>query len=155
MADNVQAEGMLNAPVDPLQQITQLVMKHEGLEPYQTPFRITDPSMKKWTSMFDDTLRVKLNPNAVKGEGRQNFLYLQRQEDLVPAIAEQFRRYATNPKKYGLPTNPTVAEAIKKFDQTGAAGKIRFLESQGANTSVPLSNLFKGKNDAKHGWNRP
>lgn len=142
MADDA-PQGMLNAPIDQLQQITQLVMQHEGLEPFQTPFRITDPSMKKWTSMFDDTLRVKLNPNAVKGEGRQNFLYLQRQEDLVPAIAEQFRRYATNPKKYKLPDNPTVAQAIKKFDQTGAAGKIRFLEENGVSTSVPLTTLFE------------
>lgn len=124
------------------QLLTRLIMNHEGLEPLQTPFRITSPKMKKWTSMFDDSIKIELDPRAKKGKGRENFLYLKRQEDLLPAIEEQFRRYANNPSKYGLPDNVTVAEAVQKFDQTGAANKIQFLEENEIDTSQPLINLF-------------
>jgi len=119
-----------------------LIIKQEGLEPFQTPFRITDPSMRKWVSMFDDTMRLKLNPKAKKGEGRDNFLYLLNQEDLKPAVAEQFRRYYSKPKKYGLPENVSVADAVKKFDHSNPAGKLKFLQQNGIDTSRPLREMF-------------
>lgn len=123
-------------------------MQHEGLEPNQTPFRITSPDMGKWTSMFDDTIGIQLDPDAKKGKGRQNFLYLKNQSDLLPAISEQFRRYAENPKKYKLPMIPTVSDAVRKFDQSGADGKLSFLQSRGIDSEQPLINLFGGKQDA-------
>ena len=123
--------------------LTQLVMEHEGLEPFQTPFRITSDKMGKWKTMFDDTIKLELDPNAKKGKGRQKFLYLKNQEDLLPAISEQFRRYSANPKQYGLSETPTIEEAIRKFDQTGADGKIKFLEENGLNTSRLLEEFFE------------
>jgi hypothetical protein len=121
---------------------TDIILKHENLEPKQTPFRITDPSMKKWVSMFDDTMKLKLDPKAKKSEGREEFLYLQNQEDLKPAVTEQFRRYYTNPRKYKLSKDVSVAEAVRKFDQTGADGKIEYLKQNGIDTSKPLREMF-------------
>jgi len=137
--------GMLGAgeqQTDSISELTEFVMKHEGLEAKQTPFRITNPDMSKWSSMFDDTIKLELDPNAQKSKGRENFLYLKRQEDLLPAISEQFRRYAQNPSNYGLPDNPTIEDAVRKFDQTGADGKLEFLEQNGIDTQQPLENLF-------------
>jgi len=112
------------------------IVEHEGLEPYQTPFRITKPSMAKWTSMFDDTMKFKLNPNAKKGNLRQNFLYAVNQDDIQPAVIEQFRRYSER--------NPdiSIADAIRIFDQTGAKGKIEYIKKQGISPKAKLSQLF-------------
>ena len=120
-----------------------LVLKHEGLAPGQTPFRITDPSMKKWTSMFDDTIKVKLNPQAAKKPGTENFLYTERPEDVPPAVTEQFRRYNAKPKKYALPENVTIEQAVRLFDQSGADGKIKYLRQFGVDPSIPLKTLFE------------
>ena len=122
---------------DLLNHFGNTIVQHEGLEPDQTPFRITDPSMAKWKSMFDDTMRFKLNPNAKKGINRQNFLYAVNQEDIQPAVIEQFRRYSErNP-------NITIADAIRIFDQTGADGKIEHIEKQGISSKAKLSELFR------------
>jgi hypothetical protein len=131
------------AVTSPLQQITQFIIKHEGLEPNQTPIRITNPKMSKWTSIYDDTIKIQLDPNAAKGKGRQNFLYLKNQEDLVPLITEQFRRYSEKPAKYGLPENPTLEQAIRVFDQTGADNKISYIQKMGIDPNTPLKNLYR------------
>ena len=102
-----------------------LVIQHEGVKGNQTPFRITDPKMGKWTSMFDDTIRTKLDPGAKKAPGTENFLYTQDPKDVKPAVHEQFRRY--DERTPGI----TVEDAVRIFDQSGAAGKLKFLQQNG------------------------
>lgn len=124
--------------------LAQGVQTHEGLEPGQTPFRITSDNMAKWQSMFDDTIRLGLDPEASKSPGREAFLYAKNPDDVFPAIIEQFRRYTYNPEKYGLPEDPTVEQAIRVFDQTGADDKIAFLQEElGIDPSVSLRVLFE------------
>ena len=115
---------------------TDLVIEHEDLVPFQTPFRITSDGMGKWVSMFDDTLTVQLDPAFNKPEDRKNFLFLKNQDDLSPAVEEQFRRYAER--------NPgiSITDAIRIFDQTGADGKIDFLKKRGINTDAQLSSVI-------------
>lgn len=136
----------------PADQFIDLVKQHEGLLPTQTPFRITDRKtdadgkiipktgkMQNWISMFDKTLRAPLNPNVVKPEGREEFLYVNEgDEGMVPLmIREQFRLYAErNPEM-------TVGEAVNKFDQTGAENKLKFIEGASDITrDKKLKNLF-------------
>jgi hypothetical protein len=116
----------------------QGVIQHEGLEPYQTPFRITSEAMRNWKTIHG----YKINKEIVPSKGRENFIYLLNQEDLFPAVRQQFMNYATNPKKYGLPQNPTVEQAVKVFDQTGAQGKLNFLKKMGIDSTVLLEELF-------------
>jgi len=120
-----------------LMDFVQAVIAHEGLEPGQTPFRITSPGMANWTSMFDDTIKVRLNPKAKKSKGRENFLYVQNQADVAPAVAEQFKRYSKR--------NPgiSISDAVRIFDQTGAAGKLQYLQSKGFNPKTQLQQLIE------------
>lgn len=105
----------------------EAIVAHEGLMPNQTPFRITSPQMRAWTSMFDSTIRAPLDPNYPKPKGRENFLFVpEGQGGEVPyMVQEQFGRY--------LQRNPeiTLAEAIRVFDQSGAAGKEAYLKGKG------------------------
>ena len=114
-----------------------LIIKHEGLEPNQTPFRITDPKMSKWTSMFDDTIKLKLNPKASKSKGRENFLYTEKPEDVQRGVEEQFKRYKK--RKAGI----SVEDAVKIFDQSGSDGKLKFLKKQGIDTKKKLDDYVK------------
>lgn len=111
------------------------VIEHEGLEPNQTPFRITNPKMGKWTSMFDNTRKIKLNPNAKKSKGREKFLYTEKAEDVEPAVAEQFSRYQ------GRKKDITVEEAVRTFDHTGADGKLEYLKKSGIDRKAKLADL--------------
>jgi hypothetical protein len=128
------------------EEFVKTVLKHEDLEPFQTPFRITDDDkdyskskkrrMREWTSMYDDTIKVRLNPKAKKAPKRENFLYLERQEDLEPAVAEQFRRYhQANP-------NISVKEAVKIFDKSNPKGKMKFLQEHGLDPNTKLSEII-------------
>lgn len=114
------------------------IVQHEGLEPFQTPFRITSDEMRNWNTIHG----YKVNKEIVPSKGRENFIYLQNQEDLIPALKQQFINYSTNPKKYGLPKDPTVEQAVYKFDQTGAQGKLNFLKKLGIDPSMLLKELF-------------
>lgn len=118
------------------QSLINAILQHENLEPLQTPFRITDPKMAEWTSMFDSTTPIALNPSATKSKGREKFLYLQNQADLEPAVQEQFNRY--------LKRNPeiTIQDAIKIFDQSGAAGKLKFLQGKGFDPAAKLASIL-------------
>lgn len=120
---------------------TSLIMQHEGLEPGQTPFRITDKSMKNWTSMFDDTIKTRLNPKAKKSPGRENFLYTQKPEDVEPAVREQFRRY--DKRKKGI----SVEDAVRTFDQTGADGKLDYLKKNGIDPKSRLADHLKDEDE--------
>lgn len=132
----------VSSPIEAAQieNFAEKIAKHESLVPFQTPFRITSSSMRNWRSIFDDTLRISLNPDFNKPKGRENFLYLKNKEDLIPAISEQFRRYAKR--------NPgiTVEQAIRIFDQTGAIGKIKYLENNGYSRHQKLIELLEGEN---------
>ena len=118
-----------------------LIIRHEGLEPFQTPFRITFPEMRQWNTIHG----YPINKEIVPSKGRENFIYLQNQEDLIPAVIKQFENYMNKPKNYGLPDKPTLEEAIRIFDQTGANGKLDFLKTQGIDTSLSLEEIFNGE----------
>ena len=127
-----------------MKKLVQAVLKHENLEPNQTPFRITDDDaklpkgkrkMREWTSMFDKTIKTRLNPNAKKSKGRENFIYTEKAEDVEPAVHEQFRLYAEREPDI------TVEGAVRKFDQTGADGKLKFLSKEGIDTKKKLKDL--------------
>ncbi len=135
MASNP-VDNFNSGPESDKQRFANLIIRHEGLVPLQTPFRITDDSMRRWVSMFDDTLKVALDPNAKKPKGRENFLFLKNQADLLPAVMEQFRLYAfRNP-------NITIGDAVRVFDQTGSKGKLKFLREQGFPEEQTLAELF-------------
>jgi len=122
--------------------LASLITRHEGLVKGQTPFRITDPSMAKWTSMFDDTLRSPLDPKAKKPKGREKFLFVpeEHEEDVPGMVQEQMRRYSARNPKWNL------QQGIEKFDQTGAAGKLKFLGKEGHPGKRPLSYYFPKNN---------
>lgn len=114
------------------------ILEHEDLVPDQTPFRITGGKMANWTSMFDSTLHSPLDPKYVKPAGRENFLFVPKGTGAAVQgmVQEQFRRYAER--------NPdiTLAQAVKTFDQTGAAGKLSFLKQRGYDPKEKLSKLL-------------
>lgn len=122
-----------------LADLAQHIIQHEGLLPNQTPFRITDPTMNKWVSMFDSTNKIMLNPNIKKPKGRENFLYTMNPEDVHPAVMEQLRLYATRDPSI------TLEKAMKTFDQTGSKGKLKFLQAQGYDTKAPLTSFLAPK----------
>ena len=120
--------------------VIKLITKHEGLEEGQTPFRIVNPTMKSW----DTILGFKIDKDAQKEVNRQNFIYLENPSDVPKAIKKQFENYANNPRKYGLSSNVTLKDAIAKFDQTGANGKINYLLKNIPNLDInqPLKKLI-------------
>lgn len=121
--------------------VLDLIIQHEGLEPYQTPFRITRPQMREWSTIHG----FPVDRERVPSKGRENFLYLRNQEDLLPAVRQQFINYMKNPKKYGLKKTPTLEDAVKVFDQTGAEGKLKYLFKGGVSAESPLTEYFDGE----------
>ena len=120
--------------------IIHTILKHESLVEGQTPFRITGPNMRKWNTIHG--LKINKNPNAPKN--RQNFIFLENPSEVPIAVKKQFENYAYNPQKYGLPYNPTLEDALKTFDQTGAKGKLNFLKKHFPflDFSTPLTALL-------------
>ncbi len=104
--------------------IVQNVLTHENLDSKQTPFRITNKKMRNWDTIYGFKIDKAFQPPANK----KNFLYLKNQKDVVPAVTALFKKYNENPTKYNLPENPTLEQAIRMFDQSGANGKIAFLK---------------------------
>lgn len=111
-----------------------LIYKSEGLEPNQTPFRYTNNTMRNWNSIHG----FPVNKNAIKGDKRQNFIYLQNNDDVLPAIKKQWMNYQTNPKQYGLNDKSTLGDALKVFDQTGSSTKFKMLKDSGIDTNILL-----------------
>ena len=132
----------INVAQPSIDEIVNLIIKHEGLLPKQTPFRITSPAMKNW----DTILGFKVNKNAVKPKGRENFIFLVNQEDVAKAIKKQFSNYATTPSKYEFESPPTLKDALAKFDHTGVEGKIQFMFDNLSNLKPyidsPLKSFF-------------
>lgn len=106
--------------------VVKHMVDHEGLVPHQTPFKITNPEMRKWTRIMG--FPVNKHPKAPRD--RRNFFYLKNHQDVIPAVTKLLESYANNPEKYNLPDNPTLRQAIRKFDQTNATHKIRYLKEQ-------------------------
>ena len=118
-----------------------LTIQHEGLEPFQTPFKITSEAMRGWDTIHGFKIDKKIKPS----KGRENFIYLENQENLKPAVRQQFINYATKPESFeGLKgkKNITVADAVRVFDQTGAEGKLKFLQQKGIDTNMLLNDLL-------------
>ena len=114
------------------------LIKHEGLEPGQTPFRITSDEMRTWSTIHG----LPIDWEKVPSKGRENFIYLKDANQVPIAVDTQFYKYYTNPKAYKLPKNPTIENAIRKFDQTGADGKIKYLKKLGIDVSLPLGDFY-------------
>lgn len=141
-----QAKDIMNSSTNQTNKQTSMdailhsVLRHEGLLPKQTPFRITNPAMRKWKTIHG--FPIDHNPNAPAN--RKNFIYLQRAEDVFPAVKKQFERYRDNPARYGLPSNPTLGDALGVFDQSGVAGKKAFLQKEipQINFDKPLASYF-------------
>ena len=128
-----------------LNDFVSVIIQHENPIPKQTPFRITNEKMRNWntihgfpTDRFNPSYqeRVKLN--------RQNFIFVKNPQHVFPAVVIQLKKYVANPAKYELPPNPTIKDAIYKFDQTGANGKIKYIQQKlpNININAPLSSLI-------------
>lgn len=131
-------------PTPEFMKIVQWMLKHEGVTGNKTPTQITSPEMRNWTHLLDKDgvphtgYKIKKNP-------KSRFIHLENPEDVPKAMAEQFRRYLANPKAYiNLPSNPTLEQAIRVYDQTGANGKIKFLTDHipGLNVNKKLKDFF-------------
>jgi len=120
-----------------LNQIVKLIAKHEGLIEGQTPFRITSPEMRSWNKIHG----FVIDKDKPKPPDRKNFIFLENPEDVPKAIKQQLLNYATNPAKYGLKPNVSLKDALKKFDQSGVAGKLDYLQKNLPNLDInmPLS----------------
>ena len=110
-----------------LEALAKEIINHEDLIPFQTPFRIDEEGeMRKWRNIHGFKIDWVKNKNAPSS--RRNFIFLKSQEDLLPAVVAQFRSY----QRKGL----NLEKAIRKFDQTGADGKIEFLKKKFPNLDI-------------------
>ena len=128
---------MKNEPID-LDTLTTLLIKHEGLEPGQTPFRITSPKMKQWKTIHGFPVNAKAKPS----KGRENFLYVD-PKNVAPAIQAQLGLYHNFSGDYGLNENPTIGDALKVFDQSGYKGKMSFLKKNGVDPTQTIQKALE------------
>jgi len=133
-------QNKTQAPNAHIDNIIDTVLEHEGLLPGQTPFRITNKNMRNW----DRFLGFPINKKPQAPSNRKNFLFFKNPEHVKPAVKQQLQRYVENPKQFGLSRNPTLEEALRKFDQTNVNAKIRYLKSEIPNLDIrtPLKDLF-------------
>jgi len=117
-----------------LETIVPLIIQHEGLLPGQTPFRYTNSNMRRWNKVWG----YPIDKKSKKAHERRNFIFLKDPTDVPRVVTQQFVSYHKNPSQYGLPPNPTLRDAINKFDQTGAASKISFLAQNVPNLNIDL-----------------
>jgi hypothetical protein len=104
--------------------IVKTIMQHEGLIPKQTPFRITNPTMRNWNKIHG----FQIDKTSPKPKGRENFIFLANADDVPKAIKKQLLNYVNNPARYGLSSSPSLKDALKVFDQSGLKGKLNFLQ---------------------------
>jgi hypothetical protein len=118
--------------------ITHL-LKHEGLETRQTPIRITFKHMRNW-----DTILGYPVYKGAKPPERQNFFYVKNPNDVKPLTTQVFLNYLKDPLRWRLPRNPTIGQAIRVFDQSGASDKIAYLKKAipNFNENAPLKSLL-------------
>ena len=115
------------------------ILTHEGLLEGQTPFRITNPKMREWNTIHG----FQIDKETPIPQNRRNFIFLRNPHEVPLAVKKQFENYVNYPSRYGMNQSPTIEEAIRIFDQTGADGKIRFLKRKfpNINLQLPLSEL--------------
>ena len=118
-----------------LDKIIEVLLEHENLLPKQTPFRITNPIMKHWNTI----LGFKIDKNPIVPATRRNFIYLINPLEVPLAVRKQFERYSLTPENYGLPTNPSLEQSLKIFDQSNALAKIAYMVSKIPNLDVTQS----------------
>jgi len=124
----------------PIDEFIQLIINHEGVTGNQTPFRITNPDMKRWHTILGFPIYKGPVPFF-----RKNFIHLKNPSDVKKAVKQQFIEYHENPSAYNLPPNPTLKDAIKKFDQSGTANdKIAYIKKHlpAFNENSSLSSIF-------------
>jgi len=121
--------------------LVDLIIQHEGLIKGQTPFRISHPIMREWNNIHG----FEIDKNIVKPKNRENFIFLKNPNDVKPAIKKQLIKYVNNPSRYQLPNNPTIKDALTKFDQTGAKGKMEFIAQKlpSINFNIPLASIIQ------------
>jgi len=128
-----------------LNNLVDVILQHEDLIPKQTPFLITSEKMRQWDHIHGKFETDKINPSYQERVklGRQNFIFLKNPNDVFPAVVTQLKKYVANPAYYELPPNPTIKDAIYVFDQTGANGKIKYIQQKlpNINVNAPLSSL--------------
>jgi hypothetical protein len=139
LQDLKQIEPQIENQTD-IDDVVKIIMKHEGLLPKQTPFRITSPEMRKWNNIHG----FKIDKITPKPSGRENFIFLSNPDDVPKAIKKQLSSYASNPYRYGLSSSPALKEALYVFDQSGAQNKINFILKNlpSLNLLQPLAELF-------------
>lgn len=120
--------------------IVDAIIKHEGLIEGQTPFRITNPIMRKWNTIHG----FEINKNANIPENRRNFIFLKNPNDVKKAVKQQILNYIKMPERYGLPNNPSLVQIIKVFDQSGSEGKIKYLQNKfpSLDLNIPTRDLL-------------
>lgn len=110
-----------------LENICKEIIKHENLIPFQTPFRIDEAGkMRAWKHI--QGFEIDWEKNAKAPKERRNFIFLKNQEDLLPAVIRQFRSYQRQGYNF--------EEGVRKFDQTGANGKLKYLKEKFPNLDV-------------------
>jgi hypothetical protein len=120
--------------------IVKTIMQHEGLIPKQTPFRITNPTMRNWNKIHG----FPIDKTYPKPKGRENFIFLANANDVPKAIKKQLQNYVNNPSRYGLSSSPSLKDALKVFDQSGVKGKLNYMQKTLPELDVnkPLSDFF-------------
>lgn len=123
-----------------LNEFIKHIIHHERLLPKQTPFRITNPSMKYWKHI----LGFPIEHNSKVPARRKNFIFLKNPQDVFPAVKKLFEEYASNPTKYGLSEDATIRDAIQVFDQTNSENKIEYLTKTvpGFDADLPLKKIL-------------
>ena len=131
-------EEMMGTEVKPklVDTLTDISFQTEGLLPGQTPLRITNPTMRKWTTIQG----VPIDKSAVIPPDRQNFFFV-RPEQVKDVIHNQWKAYFKNPAKYGLSEESTLTDVIKKFDQTNPANKLNLLQKMGINVNDTIKTI--------------
>jgi hypothetical protein len=112
---------------------------HEGLEPRQTPIRITFQHMRNWDHILGYDVYKGHKP-----KDRQNFFYVKNPNDVKPVTTKAFMNYLKDPQRWKLPKNPTIGQAIRVFDQSGSDDKITYLKKSipNFNENAPLKSLL-------------
>ncbi len=118
---------------DILNELTDVTVKTEGLVPGQTPLRITNKTMRGWSTIQGIPIDRKANIPS----DRQNFFFVKPGQE-KEVIKRQYKNYFKNPTKYGLPEDATVEDAVKKFDQENPKNKLNLLKQRGIDIKKKL-----------------
>lgn len=113
--------------------LLDITLETEGLLPGQTPLRITDEKMRKWSTIQG----IPIDVNAKKIPGRENFFYVS-PEKVNDVINRQWENYLKSPQKYGI---KTLEDAIRKFTPDRPYPKLKRLQERGYDVRRPISDF--------------